>query len=130
MPNSFAMNLPRFFRFITPNLPAIRLPDGKRDTNAVQLPIVGLHRFFLFCRMMHINEMAGRILLPDGSPGHAADENQEEGQKWCYAGGEFRYTSKEELIDFCAEHLANENWPAEQVRAHMEAVMPNLKHWK
>lgn len=54
----------------------------------------------------------------------------EEYCKWCYAGGEFRYTSKEELIDFCAEHLANENWPAEQVRAHMEAVVPNLKHWK
>ena len=41
----------------------------------------------------------------------------EEYCKWCYAGGEFRYTSKE-------------NWPAEQVRAHMEAVVPNLKHWK
>lgn len=54
----------------------------------------------------------------------------EEYCKWCYAGGEFRYTSKEQLIDFCAEHLANENWLAEQVRAHMEAVVPNLKHWK
>ena len=53
----------------------------------------------------------------------------EEYCKWCYAGGEFRYTSKEQLIDFCVEHLANENWPAEQVRAHMEAVVPNLKHW-
>lgn len=48
MPNSFAMNLPRFFKLITQNLPVILLPDGKRDTNAVQLPIVGLHRFF-FC---------------------------------------------------------------------------------
>jgi len=54
----------------------------------------------------------------------------EEYCKWCYAGGEFRYTSKEQLIDFCVEHLANENWPAEQIRAHMEAVVPNLKHWK
>lgn len=76
MPNGFAMNLPRFFRLITQNLPAIRLPDGRRDTNAVQLPIVGLHRFFLFCRMTHINEMDGRILLPDGSLGHAVDENR------------------------------------------------------
>ena len=24
----------------------------------------------------------------------------------------------------------DENWPAEQVRAHMEAVVPNLRHWK
>ena len=60
---------------------------------------------------------------PDGS-------FNEEYCKWCYTGGEFKYTSKEELIDFCAEHMASENWPAEQVRAHMEAVVPNLNHWK
>lgn len=50
--------------------------------------------------------------------------------KWCYADGTFKYQSKEELIDFCTKHMASEAWPAEQVRAHMEAVVPNLKHWK
>ena len=50
--------------------------------------------------------------------------------KWCYTGGEFKYTSKEQLIDFCVTHMASEGWPAEQVRAHMEAVVPELKHWK
>ena len=50
--------------------------------------------------------------------------------KWCYADGEFKYSSKEQLIDFCVVHMASEQWPAEQVRAHMEAVMPHLKHWK
>ena len=50
--------------------------------------------------------------------------------KWCYAGGEFKYSSKEQLIDFCVEHMATEEWPAEQVRAHMESVVPGLKHWK
>ena len=50
--------------------------------------------------------------------------------KWCYSGGEFKYTSKEQLIDFCVENMANENWPAEQVRAHMESVVPKLNHWK
>ena len=55
---------------------------------------------------------------------------QEEYCKWCYADGEFRYSSQEQLIDFCAEHLATEDWPAEQVRAHMMAVLPQLKHWK
>ena len=50
--------------------------------------------------------------------------------KWCYADGEFKYSSKEQLIDFCVAHMASEQWPAEQVRAHMEAVMPHLKHWK
>ena len=49
--------------------------------------------------------------------------------KWCYDGGTFKYHSKEELIDFCVAHMASEQWPAEQVRAHMEAVVPNLKHW-
>ena len=38
--------------------------------------------------------------------------------------------SKEQLIDFCVTHMASESWPAEQVRAHMEAVVPELKHWK
>ena len=50
--------------------------------------------------------------------------------KWCYAGGEFRYTSKEQLIDFCAKHVASESWPEQQVRAHMEALVPTLNHWK
>lgn len=50
--------------------------------------------------------------------------------KWCYSGGKFKYASIEQLIDFCAEHMSSKSWPAEQVRAHMEAVVPNLKHWK
>ena len=54
----------------------------------------------------------------------------EEYCKWCYTDGEFIYSDKDQLIDFCAEHLSNENWTAEQVRAHMEAIIPTLKHWK
>lgn len=50
--------------------------------------------------------------------------------KWCYTDGEFKYSIKEQLIDFCVAHMASEQWPAEQVRAHMEAVVPHLKHWK
>ena len=50
--------------------------------------------------------------------------------RWCYDGGEFKYDSPEQMIDFCVEHMASESWPAEQVRAHMEAVVPGLKHWK
>ena len=48
----------------------------------------------------------------------------------CYSGGKFTYTSKEQLIDFCVAHMASEDWPAQQVRAHMETVVPELKHWK
>ena len=54
----------------------------------------------------------------------------EEYCKWCYSDGTFKYSSKEQLIDFCVEHMASENWPPEQVRAHMEAVVPQLAHWK
>ena len=50
--------------------------------------------------------------------------------KWCYADGTFTYSSKEQLIDFCVAHMATEEWPADAVRAHMEAVLPNLKRWK
>ena len=60
---------------------------------------------------------------PDG-------EFNEDYCKWCYADGEFTYSSKEQLIDFCVAHMASESWPAEQVRAHMEAMVPNLAHWK
>ena len=54
----------------------------------------------------------------------------EEYCKWCYSDGEFKYSSKEQLIDFCVKHMANENLPAEQIRAHMEAIVPYLNHWK
>lgn len=54
----------------------------------------------------------------------------EEYCKWCYTDGTFKYTSPEQLIEFCVEHMASDAWPREQVRAHMEAVVPNLKHWK
>lgn len=36
----------------------------------------------------------------------------EEYCKWCYTDGEFKYFGKEQRIYFCAEHMANENWPA------------------
>ena len=36
----------------------------------------------------------------------------------------------EQLIKFCVEHMASADWPAEQVRAHMEAVVPELRHWQ
>lgn len=54
----------------------------------------------------------------------------EEYCKWCYADGQFTYTSPEQLIEFCVQHMATEAWPAEQVRAHMEAVVPHLNHWR
>ena len=51
----------------------------------------------------------------------------EEYCKWCYSGGEFKYNSAEQLIDFCVEHMANESWPAEQVRADVEEFLARLR---
>ena len=50
--------------------------------------------------------------------------------KWCYADGNFAYNSLESLIDFLSGHMASDAWPPEQVRAHLEALLPNLNHWK
>lgn len=60
---------------------------------------------------------------PDGS-------FNEEYCKWCYADGQFVYTSLAELTDFLVGHMANENWPPEQARAYFEAQLPRLNHWK
>lgn len=71
------------------------------------------------------------MLLEDSTLSREPDGSlNEEYCKWCYADGAFKYSSKEELIDLCVTHMASEQWPAEQVRAHMEAVVPQLSHWK
>lgn len=68
--------------------------------------------------------------LDDSTTSKEPDDSfNEDYCKWCYTDGQFQYTSKEQLIDFCVAHMSSESWPAEQVRAHMEALVPNLKHW-
>ena len=54
----------------------------------------------------------------------------EEYCKWCYADGNFCYTSLEELTDFLVNHMSNENFPAEQARAYFEDFLPKLNYWK
>lgn len=54
----------------------------------------------------------------------------EEYCKWCYTDGEFVYKNLDELIDFLAGHMANENWSSEQARAYFELQLPKLGHWK
>ena len=69
--------------------------------------------------------------LEDASISHEPDGTMNEDYcKWCYADGSFAYASMDELIDFCAEHMANESWPAGQVRAYMAGLLPTLKHWQ
>lgn len=50
--------------------------------------------------------------------------------KWCYADGQFAYTDLTQLIDFLASHMSNENGSPDQVRAYLEAHLPQLEHWK
>lgn len=60
---------------------------------------------------------------PDGSI-------NEEYCKWCYVDGKHTYTDMDALIDFCVEHMSTPEWPREQVRAHMSAMLPKLNYWK
>ena len=53
----------------------------------------------------------------------------EEYCKWCYADGKFVYQSVEEIVDYLAEHLSNDEWPKEEARKHYEKQIPLLKHW-
>ena len=62
-------------------------------------------------------------LEPDG-------EMNEEYCKWCYSDGKFTYHDMQTLIDFCAGHMANENFTEEQARAYMTAMLPTLKYWQ
>ena len=50
--------------------------------------------------------------------------------QWCYTDGNFTYSKKEDLIDFCVEHLSSENWSKESIREYMTSLLPTLKHWK
>ena len=54
----------------------------------------------------------------------------EEYCKWCYTDGKFTYTDMNTLIDFCAEHMADESFSPEQVRAYMSDLLPKLNYWK
>lgn len=105
----------------TPNTDALKLLSRVFDVSINTL-LGEPHRLICQCCGMPLDDS----LLSREKDG----EINEDYCKWCYTDGEFKYSSAEELIDFCVSHMANENWPAEQVRAHMEAVVPNLKHWK
>ncbi len=54
----------------------------------------------------------------------------EEYCKWCYTDGEYTYNNMDDLIDYCAEHMANENFPPEKVREYMKDMLPKLDYWK
>ncbi|MBQ8815086.1 MAG: helix-turn-helix domain-containing protein [Lachnospiraceae bacterium] len=54
----------------------------------------------------------------------------EEYCKWCYVDGEYTYDNMDDLIEFCAGHMANEDFSTEQVRSYMRDILPKLNYWK
>lgn len=105
----------------TPNTETLKLLSGLYDVSINTL-LGSPRQLFCQCCGMPLEDS----ILSRESDGTL----NEEYCKWCYEGGQFHYSSPEELIDFCVNHMATADWPAEQVRAHMEAVVPQLKHWK
>lgn len=50
------------------------------------------------------------MLLDETTSSKEPNDDFNEGYcKWCHMDGEFRYSSREQLIDFCVEHMANED---------------------
>ena len=47
-----------------------------------------------------------------------------------YSDGKFTYSNMDDLINFCVDHMANENWPSDQVRAYLTDMLPKLNYWK
>lgn len=54
----------------------------------------------------------------------------EEYCKWCYSDGKYTYHNMDDLIDYCAKHMVNENFTSEQVREYMKEMLPKLNYWK
>ena len=76
-------------------------------------------------------QCCGMPLEDDGTMSREPDGSiNEEYCKWCYADGKYTYSDMDSLIDFCAGHMASENWPEAQVRAYMAELLPKLNHWK
>ena len=51
--------------------------------------------------------------------------------KWCYAGGQFTYATKDKLIDFMVAHMPNpQNLPPKELRALYDQHLSQLGYWK
>ncbi len=51
--------------------------------------------------------------------------------KWCYADGNYTYTTKDSLLDFLLGHMPNpDNTPDETRRIQYDSYLSQLNHWK
>lgn len=49
--------------------------------------------------------------------------------KWCYADGQFVYHSMDDLLDYLEQHMSNEQWSAQEVRAYFKEQLAKLDYW-
>ena len=50
---------------------------------------------------------------------------------WCYTGGKFTYSSKDDLLDFLVGHMPNpEGLPDGERRRQYDSHLSRLNHWK
>ena len=50
--------------------------------------------------------------------------------KWCYADGNFVYSSKDQLLDYLVAHMPNpDDTPEEDRRRTYDGYLSELKHW-
>jgi len=54
----------------------------------------------------------------------------EEYCKWCYTDGKYMYHHMDDLIEVCVKHMTSEHFTAEQARAYLKDVLPQLDYWK
>ncbi len=50
--------------------------------------------------------------------------------KWCYADGEYMYSSMDDLIEVCVKNMTDAEHSEEQVREYLRGMLPQLDYWK
>ena len=50
--------------------------------------------------------------------------------KWCYADGVYQYSNMDDLIEVCVKNMVSAEHTESEVRAYLEAVLPQLDYWK
>ena len=50
--------------------------------------------------------------------------------KWCYADGEYTYSSMDDLIDVSVRHMVTDGFSEEQARSYLKNTLPKLDYWK
>lgn len=106
----------------TPNVETLKQISTAFDVSINTL-LGSPRKLFCQCCGMPLEEDAAVSREKDGS-------FNEDYCKWCYADGQFAYQSMDELIDFLAGHMSNENFTPEQARAYFSEYLPKLKHWQ